>query len=693
MKLEPLIVYSLFSGALFSSLSLILSPQIHPAHKIGLSLGLALSFIYQTQRLRLSRWFFNSGAILALGSSLIYGVWFAEYPIQAAIYFLGYLVLIRMCELDASRDYKLALILSLFEIAAGSLMMVQFRYLLIFLGWLISALFSLTLITLSAKTTTGKILPSPGRLLSLLAGAGMASLIIGFFLFFLLPRVGMSLINFQLGSGRGWSGYSTEIRLGEVVSLLVNQTPVMRARLLDYSRPVEGLKWRMRAMEYYDKNTWRERSGEISNFPVYYNQPTTIDETPPQGRKLEQEIYLEPDLGSDLPAAGWVYAYQVPFKFRSLNCSSNHYCSLPVPSAERIHYLAYSALPQFSEQEMRISLSLMPEVLKDRDLKWVNNLLQLPKGSESICEMAQKIAGEESDPVRKISLIQDFFSANFRYSLTGLPTGPNPMEEFLYRSRRGNCEYFASAGALMLRCLGIPSRIAVGFLAGEFNPYQKYYLVRESDAHAWVEIYLPGLGFMEFDPTPPEALGERTKSTWLWKMVDPFIFRWNRWVVEFSVTDQIRGFRRVKAEGYRLRYNFHFTAPGLRQWVRGRPLVSGAILLSALAAVLISFLLSPTRRAERAWMKNLSWSQRQAARVYLDLLKLLGTRGYPRNPAATGLELAEKYSGRPEARQLILAVTVFYYRARFGREAALEENLKQAEADLDRLKRIILSGE
>ena len=75
--------------------------------------------------------------------------------------------------------------------------------------------------------------------------------------------------------------------------------------------------------------------------------------------------------------------------------------------------------------------------------------------------------------------------------------------------RSGNCEYFAAAMAVMLRSIGVPARVAAGFQQGEWNPYGRYFMVRLSDAHAWVEVYLDGRGWVAFDPSPrAEAMAE-----------------------------------------------------------------------------------------------------------------------------------------------------------------------------------------
>jgi hypothetical protein len=94
---------------------------------------------------------------------------------------------------------------------------------------------------------------------------------------------------------------------------------------------------------------------------------------------------------------------------------------------------------------------------------------------------------------------------DYVYSLKG-PAGdaPDPLADFLFASRRGFCEYFASAMAVMLRTQGIPARLATGFQSGEYNPLTELWVVRASDAHSWVEAWMPGRGWSTFDPTPPD---------------------------------------------------------------------------------------------------------------------------------------------------------------------------------------------
>ena len=88
----------------------------------------------------------------------------------------------------------------------------------------------------------------------------------------------------------------------------------------------------------------------------------------------------------------------------------------------------------------------------------------------------------------------------------------DPLAYFLFVRRKGHCEYFASSMAVMLRTLGIPSRVATGFLSGVYNPMTGWQVIRASDAHSWVEAWIPGQGWTTFDPTPSDPFGGSAAS-------------------------------------------------------------------------------------------------------------------------------------------------------------------------------------
>jgi len=134
----------------------------------------------------------------------------------------------------------------------------------------------------------------------------------------------------------------------------------------------------------------------------------------------------------------------------------------------------------------------------------MTSCLILPAISPEISALAAELTGKEKDDYAKCLTVERFFHENFSYTLGFKPeSGGDPVEEFLLKRSPAHCEYFATAMVFLLRSAGIPSRYATGFLVHEYNRFTGYYVVRERDAHAWVEAFVPGRGWVTFDPTPP----------------------------------------------------------------------------------------------------------------------------------------------------------------------------------------------
>ncbi len=134
-------------------------------------------------------------------------------------------------------------------------------------------------------------------------------------------------------------------------------------------------------------------------------------------------------------------------------------------------------------------------------------LLRLPNSARDVSRYAREAVGDIVRPDAQVRAIVSYLRAKATYSLdaAATPPGEDAVIHFLARSRTGYCDLFASAAALMCRALGIPARVAVGYAPGEHDPAAGVYIVRESDAHAWAEVYLPQQGWITVDPTPPAA--------------------------------------------------------------------------------------------------------------------------------------------------------------------------------------------
>ena len=164
-----------------------------------------------------------------------------------------------------------------------------------------------------------------------------------------------------------------------------------------------------------------------------------------------------------------------------------------------------------------------------------------------------------------------FKSKDFSYSLNPPLLGVDAIDDFLFETRKGYCEHYASAFAFLMRAAGIPARVVAGYLGGELNPYGDYLIVRQSDAHVWVEVWLPGRGWMRIDPTlsvapsrgaqgaaaalpaaersnlrsfygdgPLAAVGQKLELGW-----DAINNQWNKWVLGYSNYSQRSLFAKI----------------------------------------------------------------------------------------------------------------------------------------------------
>lgn len=135
---------------------------------------------------------------------------------------------------------------------------------------------------------------------------------------------------------------------------------------------------------------------------------------------------------------------------------------------------------------------------------WLDRYLQLPAGfSPDVAALAQEITGGLDNPYDITYAITRYLRANIEYARTipPIPNGEDPIEWFLFESKMGFCNYYATSEVLMLRSLGIPARIGVGFAQGEYDNATRTYTVRKRDSHAWPEVYFVGYGWVVFEPT------------------------------------------------------------------------------------------------------------------------------------------------------------------------------------------------
>jgi protein-glutamine gamma-glutamyltransferase len=312
---------------------------------------------------------------------------------------------------------------------------------------------------------------------------------------------------------------------------------------------------------------------------------------------------------------------------------------------------------------------------------------ELMAGGGSTAERAHRLEGE--------------LSRRYGYSLdAGIRRGDNPIEDFLFNSRRGHCEYFATAMVLMLRSQGIPARLVTGYLGGEFNPLEGYFIVRQANAHAWVEAYVAGDDgeprWAVFDPTPPSGrpVTEEQGMALLAKQAyDYVLFRWDRYVLTYGFYDQLQVMGRLRDlwSGFWAQFRQPRQAP-VASAVSAPP--GGAtpeaaepgerqLAPIALQAVLGALALGVALVLVRRYRAGLS-----ATTAYRRLRRRLERAGVALSPAvaplAVGLAAARRAPGAGEPAGRLVAL---YLRESFGGGSLSEEErlgLRRALAEVGR---------
>lgn len=381
---------------------------------------------------------------------------------------------------------------------------------------------------------------------ALLIGMGMCSAAI--LLFVAVPRGwGRTMLgSIQRVMPTSLTGFSEEVELTGA-PLIESDAQIMRVRFSRGGKPIvdEDFRPYMRGitMEGYYRGRWRRTvSRDLKRVRIESKalpEPVwSVRSLVPSDQIIEQEVWL------DRTDGGVLFALYPALSFGSEMIASiranDRDQSITAPSAGRsmLNYVIES-----------------PARLTDRLIRRLNRFDQDEQPERGvkytiparILEEANRIAaglGDPGDPATHERIVNAFMrhlnGSEFTYSLDPGTRGVkgDPIQNFLLTSKRGHCEYFASALALMCQSLDIPARLANGYYGGELNPVGGYYQFRARDAHAWVEIYLPGRGWTLFDPTP--AAGTQRRGTELGLMSELkrlagyLQFEWSTFVVAFD---------------------------------------------------------------------------------------------------------------------------------------------------------------
>lgn len=458
--------------------------------------------------------------------------------VSSTVHMVLFLELVKLFQEKRDKDYLYLIILSFLQILAAASLTIDMSFLAALFVFLVALVSTLTSFDMyRAERNAG------GQATQVVFPMGMMSVwatvwivITGTVLFFAIPRVGAGFFSRANTNALLLSGFTENVRLGDIGQVKLSSAIVMRVRQIS-GKPFDGLKWRGIVLDGFDGRNWYKT--DRRHFPIQASpdQKFSIQPVDGSGELVQYEVFLEPLATNTLFAPHPIRSVSGQLRKVDIDRDDSIYAQIETPS--RIHYEALSEIPDRTR--------LAVPAREDRSAAEIPaSYLQLPDDLDPrITQLARDITAKGTSVVEKASLAEEYLKRHYAYTLnlTWTP-GPQPIRTFLFDAKSGHCEYFASSMAILLRAGGIPARLVNGFLTGEYNPVGGNYIIRQSDAHSWVEVYAPGLGWLEFDPTPPDpSHREWSLATQISHYLDAMELFWDSYVLVYDSGVQMRLFR------------------------------------------------------------------------------------------------------------------------------------------------------
>jgi protein-glutamine gamma-glutamyltransferase len=434
---------------------------------------------------------------------------------EPAVNLLVLLLAVRLLSAKRGREYLQIFALSLFALAASSLMSLGIAYLFYLAPMIVGITVGLVLLSFyiidPEAVFEGR---EVRRIMKTSLILPLSSLVLMLVFFLILPRTQQPLWNFFQPAAAA-SGLSDRVLPGALAGGSEERRPAFRVQ--SPPLPPGDLYWRGVVLNHLDRHTWERK-------PVPHEETLVVG-----GEKVKQVFFPEP--GPDL---------YVPLLDPPVELSGVHHRRDPdlvFTGRPRDRRTSYEALSKFGGR-------LLVEGEIDRGF-----YLQLPQAISPRIEAALSslmLSGKTDG--EKIAALKAFFRAQeLTYTLDARLGATDPVEHFLFVSRRGYCEHFAASFALMLRMAGTPSRLVGGYYGGDYNAVGGYYLVTQDSAHLWVEALVDGREWVRLDPTSlsHNAGGAFGSGGLNWRrgILDAVDYFWNRLVITYDLQQQLELFR------------------------------------------------------------------------------------------------------------------------------------------------------
>lgn len=545
---------------------------------------------------------------------------------RAATGMLCLMLAAKMLELYRLRDLRMVASVSLFLIATQFLFDERLVFTVYLFGGVLIALCAL--IRVQQLERGYRNAPAGNRGI-ILEGAVMliSALPVALVLFVAFPRLTEPLWGLPDAVMDGKTGLSDSMSPGAIADLFLDNSPAFRAEFEGTPPPPEQRYWRGPVLWRFDGDTW-ERS--------FLPSRTAAPEVPPSEDDYRYTVQLEPQ------ERHWLFALDYPVTTpERARISLDFQITRPSPITALTEYRMrsnpdYTDMPQLPRTLRQLALDLPP----DRN----------PRTRAMAQELRERL---DDDTAIILHVLQWLREEPFFYSLQTAPLGRHGADEFLFDLRKGYCEYYASAFAVLMRAAGIPARIVTGYQGGYWQEGGEYLLVRQSDAHAWVEVWLEGRGWTRVDPTAavsPARIESGARSVadagrapdWLSALrnrYDRLQHMWNSWVLGFDADRQQR----------------------MLQWVGlpGLGRTGMALLMAGLLGIVVMLV-------AWGWLRQPARPRDPVQRAWLGLQRRMRRRGKGPAIGETPLAWAERIGPRLAEGERLREVAELYCQFRYG---------------------------
>ena len=566
--------------------------------------------------------------------------------IEAGTAFLALMAAAKLLETRASRDLSVLVFIAYFMLYAALLRdqgLSQLPYLLALTVFATAALM---------RVHAGSAGDSGRNVLQRAAVLLLQALPLALLMFLLFPRLPGPFWGIAAGDSAR-TGLGDEMTPGDISDLSVSGDVAFRVRFFGPLPPPALRYWRGPVLHEFDGRSWRRpRAQSFPEQPVEY-----------VGEPVDYQITLEP---TDRP---WITALDVPAEWPARQAYRSYDFQLVAP--RRLTDVSSYRLRSYPRY---VAGKELPQSLRNTDTR-------LPaEGNPRSRELARRLAARHGgDPLAITdAMLAMFREQAFVYTLDPPKLAENAMDEFLFETRRGFCEHYAAAFTLVMRAAGVPARVVTGYQGGEYNPIGGYLIVRQSDAHAWSEIWVEGRGWLRVDPTAavaPERIelgliravgldepvpGRLRDASEAWLQVelalDTLNDFWNERVVRFNAARQVDMLERLG-----------FESPDWR--------TLGLGLTASLAAFFVALSL------------YLAWRYREPPRdwpfrLHAEVARRLARRGLTQGAAEGPVAFLDRsMQACPDLARDLATIRDLYVSLRYGP--------LPTEADLRRLKHVV----